>query len=253
MDGAYINYLPKKENKKKDRVDRRELKHQNQECIMTMREVNGSNSDRSYAFLIKNENKVDVERLISLYVEPHSTIITDEHVSYRGVKNMTNMNGEVLYNHLSVNHSKEYQNDVGVNTNFAELYFSRLRRMVIGQHHKLCKKYLELYVNEITYRENVREWSVKEVLIYLIKHCMNCPPNTNFNGYWQRENRKIKNFRYFEVGDKDYTLIQNKDETPVNKVVKKKPKSMGILNALKSIVKDDSNFFSDDFDEDNQE
>ena len=40
MDGAYINYLPKKENKKKDRKDRRELKHLNQECIITLREVN---------------------------------------------------------------------------------------------------------------------------------------------------------------------------------------------------------------------
>ena len=76
---------------------------------------------------------------------------------------------------------------------------------------KLSKKYLELYVNEITYRENVREWNNRDVLIDLIKHCMNCTPNTNFNGYWDRNNTKIKNFRYFEVGNKDYEEVSEED------------------------------------------
>lgn len=199
MDGAYINYLPKKENKKKDRKDRRELKHLSQECIITMREVNDNPKDRSYAFIIKNENKEDIERLVSLYVEVGSTIITDEHTSYKGIKNMSDINGEVLYTHKSVNHSEEYQTDDKVDTNFAESFFSRLRRMVIGQHHKLSKKYLELYVNEITYRENVRDWTNREVFIDIITHCMNCFPNTNFNGYWQRKNSEIKNFKYFNI------------------------------------------------------
>jgi len=90
--------------------------------------------------------------------------------------------------------------------------------MVIGQHHKLSKKYLELYVNEITYRENVREWTIEDIFIDLIGHCMNCSPNTNFNGYWNRNNTKIKDFRYFEVGNKDYVEISEennqKEEIP---------------------------------------
>lgn len=194
MDGAYINYLPKKENKKKDRVDRRELKHQTQECIITMREVNNSPKDRSYAFLIKQENKQDIEILINRYIEPKSTIISDEHVSYKGIGNICDINGELLYNHLSVNHSEEYQNDDGINTNFAESYFSRLRRMVIGQHHRLSKKYLPLYVNEITYRENMRNYTNKEILIDILKHCMSCNKNTNFNNYWQRKNSEVADF-----------------------------------------------------------
>ena len=198
MDGAYINYLPKKKN----RVDRRELTHLNQECIMTMREVNGNKNDRSYALIIKNENKSDIERLINLYIEPKSTIISDEHISYSGIEKISNINGETLYSHKSVNHSEEYQNDDGVNNNFAESYFTRLRRMVIGQHHKLSKKYLELYVNEITYRENVRKWNVEDIVIDLIGYCMSCSHNTNFNGYFQRNNSKVVNFRDFEVGNK---------------------------------------------------
>lgn len=86
--------------------------------------------------------------------------------------------------------------------------------MVIGQHHKLSKKYLELYVNEITYRENVREWTNRDILIDLIKHCMNCSPNTNFNGYWNRNNSKVKDFRNFVVGDKGYVDVEDLEEIP---------------------------------------
>lgn len=67
--------------------------------------------------------------------------------------------------------------------------------MVIGQHHRLSKKYLELYVNEITYRENTRDWINKKIFSDLLKHCMNCNPNTNFNGYFQRDNSEIKSFK----------------------------------------------------------
>lgn len=213
IDGAYINYLPKKENKKINRIDRRELKHQNQQCIVAMREVNGELNDRSYAFIIKNENKEDIERLIQKYIEPNSTIISDEHLSYRSIKNITDINGNKLYNHLSVNHSEEYQNDEGINSNFVESYFSRLRRMVIGQHHKLSKKYLELYVNEITYRENVREWTNREVFKDLINHCMKCSSDTNFNRYFQRSNKEIYSFRTFkEYDNKIEELRKMKDE-----------------------------------------
>lgn len=141
IDGAYVNFLPKKENRKKDRVDRRELKHQTQECIITMREVNNSKTDRSFAFIIKNENREDIQKLVLRYIEPKSTIISDEHKSYKGIKKICNINGETLYEHKSVNHSVEYQDVEGINTNFAESYFSRFKRMVIGQHHSISKKY----------------------------------------------------------------------------------------------------------------
>lgn len=197
IDGAYVNFLPKKENKKKDRVDRRELKHQTQECIITMREVNGNPRDRSYAFIVKNENREDIEKLVLRYIEPKSTIVSDEHKSYKSIGSLCDINGEVLYNHKSVNHSEEYQNEEGVNTNFAESYFSRFKRMVIGQHHSISKKYLDLYVNEITYRENVREWSNKEVLGNLLRHCLKCHNDTIFNRYNQRDNNKIGHFKDF--------------------------------------------------------
>ena len=63
----------------------------------------------------------------------------------------------------------------------------------------LSKKYLELYVNEITYRENMREYGNRAILIDLIKHCMNCSPDTNFNGYFQRKNSAITDFKNYDL------------------------------------------------------
>lgn len=41
---------------------------------------------------------------------------------------------------------------------------------------------------------------------------MNYSPDTNFNGYWDRNNSKIKNFKYFEVWDKDYVKEDKKEK-----------------------------------------
>ena len=45
-----------------------------------------------------------------------------------------------------VNHSECYS-DQGKYTNMAESYFSRLRRMVTGQHHHVSPQYLHQYAN----------------------------------------------------------------------------------------------------------
>lgn len=189
IDGAYITHKIKKTNKKKDRVDGRLAENIDKQCIITMREIDENGlSKRSYAFIIRNENSIDIQYLVDRYIEKGSTIISDEHVSYKVIKKMD-------YETKTINHSEEYQNKEGTNTNQAESYFSRLRRMIIGQHHRLSKKYLELYVNEITYRENMRFYSNKEVLIDLLKHCMRCDNETIFNGYHQQKNCEIDSFK----------------------------------------------------------
>ncbi len=44
------------------------------------------------------------------------------------------------------NHSLVYS-DHGKHTNMVESYFSRLRRMVVGQHHHVSPQYLHQYAN----------------------------------------------------------------------------------------------------------
>ena len=45
----------------------------------------------------------------------------------------------------------------------------------------------------------MREHTNKEVLIDLLQHCMNCGNNTNFNGYFQRKNSAITDFKNYDL------------------------------------------------------
>ncbi len=57
-----------------------------------------------------------------------------------------------------INHSEAYSQD-GANTNQVESYFSRLRRMVDGQHHRVSAKYLAQYAHEAAWKEDHRRLS----------------------------------------------------------------------------------------------
>ena len=54
-----------------------------------------------------------------------------------------------------INHSEAYSLD-GVHTNFVESYFSRLRRMVQGQHHFVSARHLGQYASEAAWKEDHR-------------------------------------------------------------------------------------------------
>ena len=45
----------------------------------------------------------------------------------------------------------------------------------------------------------MREHTNKEVLIDLLQHCMNCGNNTKFNGYFQRKNSAITDFKNYDL------------------------------------------------------
>ena len=57
-----------------------------------------------------------------------------------------------------VNHSVVYS-DHGKHTNWVESYFSRLRRMVVGQHHHVSPHYLFQYANQAAWLEDNRHKS----------------------------------------------------------------------------------------------
>lgn len=54
-----------------------------------------------------------------------------------------------------INHSEAYTTD-DANTNHAESYFARLRRMVSGQHHFVTACYLHQYATEAVRKEDHR-------------------------------------------------------------------------------------------------
>lgn len=84
-----------------------------------------------------------------------------------------------------INHSEAYCHD-GACTNQAESYFSRLRRMVSGQHHHVSPRYLHQYAAQAAWLEDHRRTDngglVHRTLFVSLSH----PVSRDWKGYWQR-------------------------------------------------------------------
>lgn len=90
----------------------------------------------------------DLKKLVRKHIDLEETIlVTDEYKGYLGMKN--------LICHLSVNHQKTFA-DGDVHTNTIESFWAILKRGMIGQFHKVSKKYLQSYLHEFEYRYNRR-------------------------------------------------------------------------------------------------
>lgn len=163
IDGAYMHTTLRPKNKKEDRIDRRLLINQPKDkcCILVIRQK----TQQTRTFVIKSESESEVLKLVKENVDPSATICADENSAYN-----------ILHGHYNVkrvNHSKEYRSDDGTTNNYAESYFSRFRRMQIGQVHKISNKYLNEYANEIAYREDMRTTPNGIVVKDILSKCLN--------------------------------------------------------------------------------
>ena len=84
-----------------------------------------------------------------------------------------------------VNHSLHYS-DHGKHTNLVESYFSRLRRMVSGQHHHVSPQYLHQYANHAAWLEDNRRTDNGTLAHVLVSNAMGSPVSRQWKGYWQR-------------------------------------------------------------------
>jgi transposase-like protein len=84
-----------------------------------------------------------------------------------------------------INHEEAYSMD-GACTNWAEEFFSRMRRAEIGHHHHISGAYLLRYAQEASWREDNRRSANGEQVERLTGLAMKRKPSVDFNGYWQR-------------------------------------------------------------------
>ena len=84
-----------------------------------------------------------------------------------------------------VNHSDAYSEN-GVHTNMAESFFSRLRRMIRGQHHAVSGRYLGRYAGHAAWLEDHGLESNGALADRLIGGALGAPVSRNWAGYWQR-------------------------------------------------------------------
>ncbi|EAQ24333.1 IS1595-like element ISRssp2 family transposase [Roseovarius sp. 217] len=173
IDGAYFGGHIRPENAKADRKDRRLKAHQTgkRRVVIAMRERTGRTlpvvgMSEAEGVALANEN---VCRMATMSADEASH--WDElHMGWSVDR---------------VNHSEIYS-DHGKHTNMVESYFSRLRRMVTGQHHHVSPQYLYQYANHAAWLEDNRRFDNGELAHRLVSNAMDAPVSRNWKGYWQR-------------------------------------------------------------------
>jgi transposase-like protein len=84
-----------------------------------------------------------------------------------------------------INHEQAYSLN-GACTNWAEEFFSRMRRAEIGHHHHLAGAYLLRYAQEASWREDNRRVSNGDQVQRISTLAMKHKQSVDFTGYWQR-------------------------------------------------------------------
>lgn len=173
IDGAYFGGHIRPENAKADRKDRRLKAHQTgkRRVVIAMRERDG----RTLPVVAMSE--ADGVALANENVCRMATMSADE-ASHWDILHMG-------WSVDRVNHSEIYS-DHGKHTNMVESYFSRLRRMVVGQHHHVSPQYLYQYANHAARLEDNRRSDNGELAHRLVSNAMDAPVSRNWKGYWQR-------------------------------------------------------------------
>jgi hypothetical protein len=111
------------------------------------------------------------------YVELGAKVMSDAHEAYRDLG--------AYWEHGVVDHGVEYRADDGTTTNLIESFFSRVKRSQMGTHHRMSGMYLDWYIAELAWREDMRRrnngWQTRD----LLKRVMGHPVSRWLKGYWQ--------------------------------------------------------------------
>ncbi len=173
IDGAYFGGHIRPANAKADRVDRRLKENQTgkRRVVVALREREG----RTLPFVATNE--AEGVALANENVDRMATISADEASHWDLLHAGWNVD--------RVNHSEIYS-DHGKHTNMVESYFSRLRRMVVGQHHHVSPQYLYQYANHAAWLEDNRRTDNGTLTQIVVSNAMSAPVSRQWKGYWQR-------------------------------------------------------------------
>lgn len=143
--------------------------------VLVMREARPRG--RTIIAVVPAENQKNVVPVVRKCVAPGTTIQSDDGGAYAPLS--------AWYNHQVVRHSVEYCTDDGVNNNYAEGFFSRMRRAEYGTYHGMRPQYLAFYAAEFAWRETVSKMGLREKFTDLLKKVLCCDISRAWRGYAQ--------------------------------------------------------------------
>jgi transposase-like protein len=173
VDGAYFGGHVRPANEKKDRKDRRLAEHQTgkRRVVVAMRQRKG----RTLTAVFRSED--EAIPMIRTRVSAGSIVFADEASAWDALHGW--------YTAKRINHSIAFMDD-GVCTNQAESFFSRLRRMVGGQHHKVSAQYLHQYAAHAAWMEDHRRLDNGALANRALGLALGHGVSRQWKGYWQR-------------------------------------------------------------------
>jgi transposase-like protein len=101
------------------------------------------------AELINTDSHDEIAPLVERHVSKDSHLMTDQHKAYRQIA------GEYA-GHSYVNHSEQEFARGEVHNNTAKSFNAQLERVKFGVFHRLSKKHMKRYLNEVAFRWNHR-------------------------------------------------------------------------------------------------
>jgi transposase-like protein len=100
--------------------------------------------------VVKDVKQDTVIPLFTKIVPPQAVIVTDESNLYNKVTKLGHL-------HETINHGKGHYGRGDVHTNTIEGFWSQFKRSVHGTFHAVSPKYLQLYLDEFSFRYNHRK------------------------------------------------------------------------------------------------
>src|SRR6185437_11333368 len=169
VDGGYFGGYVKPANLKENRRDRRFRLNQNgkRRVVVIVRERGGN----SIPAVFKSEGAA--YGFLRQHIAKGTTINADEANSWEELHKR--------YEVKRINHQEAYSLD-GACTNWAEEFFSRMRRAEIGHHHHIAGQYLLRYAQEATWREDNRRQSNGDQINQVAKLALASKPSVDFGG-----------------------------------------------------------------------
>jgi transposase-like protein len=173
IDAGYFGGYVKPANLKPHRADRRFLENQSgkRKAVIVIRERNGN----TLPAVFKSEKRA--LDFIKRRIAPGTIVNADESANWNELHSRFEMK--------RINHEEAYSLD-GACTNWAEEFFSRMRRAEIGHHHHIAGAYLLRYAQEASWREDNRRSSNGEQVNRIAELALASKPSVDFTGYWQR-------------------------------------------------------------------